>query len=199
MAIVFFSKTQACYGSWSMEGQLFEAGVWTEDLPQLPLISNGLVAAVPDGVHLKTGSTHGDLRLTIAVVTSAPDPDPDDWEAVVDVSLFTTDGVLATPDGNGEVLLPGPGWYRLRACARGRDQAQEHQYDWAYKEEGNAEPEGDQDHAQLEEHRVVLWPAAPDEERVWKHDGVCGVTGSRRLPALGPDSHPVDLNSLYEG
>lgn len=192
MAILFEEVIPAWYGSCSPTSAPFQEGPWNRDLAELAHRSNGLVAAAPDGFHLMTGTVHGDLRLIVELLDSAPEPHLIDWEAVVDVSLLITDGTLTDHEPSVEFRLPEPGWYRLRASARGRADAYarhnagDDEDDWEDEEDGE-----DEEDSPLEEHRITLWLASPQEELVWKHDGVHVEPGGRRLlPALGLDSHP---------
>ncbi|MFF3249185.1 hypothetical protein ACFYWY_36910 [Streptomyces sp. NPDC002870] len=190
MAVLYEDVIPAWYGFCTMLGPSFHESPWRSNLMDLPDLSNGLVAAVPDGIQLITGTVHGDLRLTVELLDSAPEPQPLDWEAVVDVSLLITDGTLADGDAELEFRLPEPGWYRLRASARGRADAHAHHY-------GLGDYEDEDKDAPVEEHRITLWLASPREELVWKHDGLRGAAGRRPLPALGLGSDPEDLNGLY--
>ncbi|MER8223506.1 hypothetical protein ABTZ58_23535 [Streptomyces sp. NPDC094143] len=180
MTIVFDGTTSAFHGSVSLSGPAFDDGVWERDLMQLPDLSNGLVAAVPDAMWLSTGSAHSEVRLTLELLPTAPVRDDETWDMVVEVSVHLGGGTLENDDDPRMRLTPpAAGWYRLRASARGRSEAQE------------------QDGA-TEVHRIVLWPAPPEAEQVIRHDGVRGGADRRPLPALGSDTHPVDLNGYYD-
>ncbi|NJP31953.1 hypothetical protein [Micromonospora thermarum] len=180
------------YGSYSFEGPHFRKGVWTADLYQLPDLSNGFVAAVPDAVCLLTGTVHGDVRLTVEVREAAPERELDEWEAAVEVSLFSTDGYLTGPDEDDFVtirLTSAPGWYRLRAYARGRGTARHHHYTC----DDNCST------CPIEEHKLIFWPAPPLAEEALKRDGVhSDLRDKRPLPAFGPEAHPVDLEGFHD-
>lgn len=92
--------------------------------------SNGLVAAMSDGAVINTGIHTGTVRVRVAVLLSAP-PDSDgdgEWDEIVEVSVHTSHGRLRVDafEEGAVASLPllstaGPGWYRLRVHARGRN------------------------------------------------------------------------------
>jgi len=97
---------------------------------------NGLVTAIPGGVVVRTGREEGEVSVTLRVL---PEPPPAPslaeqvlfWEEIVEVSWHADAGFasLRGPDGSPampHLLEQGPPWpgdYRLRALARGRDEA----------------------------------------------------------------------------
>jgi hypothetical protein len=94
---------------------------------------NGLVAAVPDGVVLRTGVAEGRVRATMEVLTGPPDEvDLRGWDEVVEVSWTAPEGGAvvhggATRRGRGPAreLPPWPGDYRVRVHVTGRDDDEE--------------------------------------------------------------------------
>ncbi|WP_145830608.1 hypothetical protein [Streptomyces sp. T12] len=117
--------------------------------------SNGLVFSLEGQVVICTGISAGWVRVSVEVRRHPPARvDADAWEEVVDHSVETATGALrvasvmsGTP--NLPVLTPhGPGTYRVRVHARGRDTV----------------PDGTVDEP-VEEYLLIVWPAGhqPDE------------------------------------
>ncbi|MFF4041299.1 hypothetical protein [Streptomyces sp. NPDC001816] len=98
--------------------------------PDLPSGHNGLVQ-VQDGIAaVLTGIHTGDVDVTVTFHTEAPQPGDTGWEEIVEVSLhsvsaeLTVRGLMADLDEELPMLsFNGPGDYRLRIHARGRDTA----------------------------------------------------------------------------
>ncbi|MFF4845563.1 hypothetical protein [Streptomyces collinus] len=98
--------------------------------PDLPREHNGLLE-VQDGIAtIHTGIHSGDVDVTITQHTSAPQPDGGPWNEIVELSLHSASGKLMVRglmDDLDEELpvlsFNGPGDYRLRIHARGRDTA----------------------------------------------------------------------------
>jgi hypothetical protein len=98
--------------------------------PDLPREHNGLVV-VQDGIAtVHTGIHTGDVDVTVTLHTGAPQPGNAEWDEIVEVSLHSVSGELMVrglmdaPDEEFPVLsFTGPGDYRLRIHARGRDTA----------------------------------------------------------------------------
>lgn len=91
--------------------------------------ANNLVAVEPGFAAVQTGIAQGDVRLTVEIHQHAPPVELDEWEDAVEVTLEATKGhmvVAAVMDDAPEfpTLTPfGPGYYRARVHARGRDAA----------------------------------------------------------------------------
>ncbi|MGI5127476.1 hypothetical protein ACQEVB_11760 [Pseudonocardia sp. CA-107938] len=94
-------------------------------------ITNGLVGASADGVFVTTGVQMGPVSCEVSVRAEAPpDPTPEEmreWDEIVDVSFTSATGNLVVDAVDSETpVLPnlcgrGPGTYRVRVHARGRD------------------------------------------------------------------------------
>ncbi|MDQ3789929.1 MAG: DUF6461 domain-containing protein [Actinomycetota bacterium] len=89
---------------------------------------NGLVAAVADGVVIRTGVAEGPVRVSMRVLTGPPDEvDPDSWDEVVEISWTAPEGgafLSGATTGFREERWetpPWPGDYRVRVHAYGRD------------------------------------------------------------------------------
>ena len=88
--------------------------------------SNGLVgAASGQGLYLNIARRSGGSPVRIVLLDSAPAPDPDQWEDIVEVSVTIPAGTSPSwstwaAEHSGPLDLP-PGTYRVRASARGRD------------------------------------------------------------------------------
>ncbi|WP_333760790.1 hypothetical protein [Streptomyces sp. IBSBF 2390] len=98
--------------------------------PDLPREHNGLIE-VQDGIAtVHTGIHTGDVDVTVTLHPRAPDTHDTGWDEIVEVSLHSVSGglmVRGLMDDLDEELpvlsLDGPGDYRLRIHARGRDTA----------------------------------------------------------------------------
>jgi len=112
---------------------------------------NGLAAAtVDDGLVVRTGTSAGDVYVTVEARDREPEPDLGPWERVVEVSLHSTTGRLCLIVEGATFEPPpcldglDPGHYRVRCHARGRDA-------------GSANPALAEDEEPVEEHLVLLW------------------------------------------
>ncbi|MBB5937225.1 hypothetical protein [Streptomyces zagrosensis] len=123
---------------------------------------NGLVSVNSAGTYISvmTGTSWGNVDLTIQVTKEEPAQHVDGWNEIVDVSMHVPLGELnigdVTADCIEELCLPTgnePRWWRVRVHARGRDAAAEEGDMWA--EEGDTV---------LEQHLLQLWPAPPAPE-----------------------------------
>ncbi|MGW1532520.1 hypothetical protein [Streptomyces aureus] len=94
----------------------------------LDATQNGLVSAVGGVIEVSTGIHTGRVRVTVETHSQRPDPAPG-WEEIVEMSCHSPSGeVLVTPMMDDPADLPslasqGPGPYRLRVHALGRDTA----------------------------------------------------------------------------
>lgn len=116
---------------------------------------NGLVgAADPGGVYLNLARRSGGSRVRIELVDTAPPLQSDEYADVVEVSTVvppgaTTRWVSWAGETGGSLSGLGPGSYRVRVSARGRDDGAADEF-----------AEGI-----VDDYVVELWPAdpAPDE------------------------------------
>lgn len=121
--------------------------------------SNGLVGANYGGAVVLTGINSGWVNVTVELLDAAPDSvDLDDWDEVVEVSVDSEDGELIVhglaedpPPEFPELAHAGPGLYRLRVHARGRDTLAH----------GNSEEP-------VEDYKISVWPAPEAAETVYK-------------------------------
>jgi hypothetical protein len=98
--------------------------------PDLAYEHNGLVE-VEDGVVLvHTGIHTGDVDVTVAMYETAPASSTENWDEILEFSAHPASGdlmvrgLMADLDEELPVLsFNGPGDYRLRVHARGRDTA----------------------------------------------------------------------------
>ncbi|MCX4578066.1 hypothetical protein OHB41_33740 [Streptomyces sp. NBC_01571] len=94
----------------------------------LDATQNGLVSAAGGAIEVTTGIHTGSVRVTVEPHSQRPDPAPD-WEEIAEMPCHSPSGeVLVTPMTDDPADLPslasqGPGLYRLRIHALGRDTA----------------------------------------------------------------------------
>lgn len=129
--------------------------------------SNGLVVTMAAGATIYTGIDTGTVRVRAVAQTAPPaqdEPDTPPWEEIVEASLYAPYGQLRidSPDQGPVPDLPllspaGPGWYRIRAHARGRDTA----FDAV-----RTEP--------VEDYLLYVWPADPAPPTVINATDRCG-------------------------
>lgn len=123
---------------------------------------NGLVDSdCPGCAVVHTGIAMGDARLTVEARTGPPAPASVSltaWDAIAEISLEAPHGHLAVQplmnplEDDFPVLTPaGPGTYRVRVHARGRDS----NYDLAVSEP-------------CEDYLVQVWPAPVTPGRVFR-------------------------------
>ncbi|MFJ4481479.1 hypothetical protein ACIP3D_03920 [Streptomyces longwoodensis] len=91
---------------------------------------NGLVEVEDGAAYIRTGIHTGDVDVTVTLHETAPAPSTDNWQEVVEFSAHSVSGdlmvrgLMADLDEELPVLsFNGPGGYRLRVHARGRDTA----------------------------------------------------------------------------
>jgi hypothetical protein len=103
---------------------------------------NGLVAVVPGGVVIRTGTADGPVTVMARVHAGEPERlKMESWDEIVDVSWHADEGLASVIGPDAEAAAPGsadprrarfknrlrrftppwPGDYRLRVCASGRD------------------------------------------------------------------------------
>ncbi|WP_371658284.1 hypothetical protein [Streptomyces sp. NBC_00280] len=115
---------------------------------------NGLAVPMSQGALVVTGIHTGTVRATATALVGPPVASVHaSWEEIVEVGLRVTTGLLRVESlGHGPVdgLAPlspaGPGWYRLRVHARGRN---------ILPDKVSTEP--------VEDYLLVTWPAAPSD------------------------------------
>jgi hypothetical protein len=136
-------------------------------LPQPPFTpTNGLVVARPGAAVIFTGASSGVVEIQVEVHgDSPPMVSTDGWDEVVETTVQVPRGRLAVdaPMANAPdlpVLTPaGPGSYRIRVHARGRDTA---------PDIVAFEP--------AEHYLITVWPSPPAPEAVHKQTDRYGET-----------------------
>jgi hypothetical protein len=129
--------------------------------------SNGLIVILSSGAKIYTGVYSGLVAVTLRLTGQAPEPSSlDEWDEIVEAPIVSTAGQLwiETYEGGRVPGFPilsskGPGNYRLRAHARGRDKNYDHVCD---KSE--------------EEYLLILWPAEPAPTEIIKVTDRCGAS-----------------------
>ncbi|MDQ0904034.1 hypothetical protein QFZ22_000019 [Streptomyces canus] len=112
--------------------------------------SNGLAAPMSEGALIAVGIHLGEIRATASSVSGPPPVPADDfWEEIVEVSVYAPTGSLRVEslehgpvNGLASLSPAGPGWYRLRVHARGRN---------ILPDKTSSEP--------VEDYLLVAWPA----------------------------------------
>lgn len=132
---------------------------WMGEEPTIGDVANGLVAVTPDRAYIHTGMENGPAQVRVQVFDQEPKGDIGGWDEVVEVSFTSTHGnaFLGTAEDSVDFNLAasGPGTYRLRVHAKGRDF-------FAGRKLGRRKPEAD------EEYLVYAWPAPEAPETVLK-------------------------------
>ncbi|SDD12194.1 hypothetical protein SAMN05216410_2886 [Sanguibacter gelidistatuariae] len=100
-----------------------------------------------------TGIAVGPVDVTVVRLDDPPATELDGWEDMVEISIVAAGRVHAVgmedpPPADGRLDRDGPGWYRLRIHAAGRDIAYDSVVD---------EP--------VEKYLVQSWPAPPESPR----------------------------------
>lgn len=139
--------------------------------------SNGLVSVEATGAVVFTGIKSGAITVTAEAHDREPAAEVEAWDDVVEFTLTSTAGCLRVLEEvpGDQFTLPnlsphGPGAYRLRCHARGRDIA----YD------GSAiEP--------VEDYLIQAWPEPPAPVTVIKQTDACGA--NIRLSATLSSAH----------
>ncbi|MEU9556482.1 hypothetical protein [Streptomyces fumanus] len=113
--------------------QYHQFAISDEDGPAGPTLGrrhNGLVQVTDGALTVLTGIHTGDVDVTVSLHHSPPPPDSGTWQEIVEISARSASGALMVHgimDDLDEDLLvlsfDGPGDYRLRLHARGRDTA----------------------------------------------------------------------------
>ncbi|HEX6355850.1 DUF6461 domain-containing protein [Actinophytocola sp.] len=181
--------------------------------------ANGLVAAVPDGVTIRTGLAEGHVHLSM-IVLAGPPPEIDltGHDEVVEISWTAPEGGAVLfgdtpmPRRRRWETPPWPGDYRVRVHATGRDDAEDsyHLVMW----QAPAAPQVVYKKTDRLGHRLRREPeplpvVAPDAEYRWIEKSsldeaatitvVQGVAPDEVIRALGGDpTEPVSIESLAE-
>lgn len=134
--------------------------------PDLARGHNGLVRVTDGIITVMTGIHTGEVGVTVALSHSEHSPDTGDWQEIVEISAHAASGelmvrgIMADLDEELPVLsFNGPGDYRLRVHARGRDSA----VDMAPDEI-------------TEWYLIQVWPASAQDPRVLGHCDAYGGT-----------------------
>jgi hypothetical protein len=119
-----------------------------EDDTNAATVASGLVQLLPGQVIVTAVADLRMVRAEVLVCSQEPAPLPDEWQDAAEVSIETHDGVIRVCPLESRPVGPnlagaGPGWYRLRLAAAGRDPAN--------------------DERPNERHLIEVWPAAPSE------------------------------------
>ncbi|MER7577827.1 hypothetical protein [Streptomyces sp. NPDC126514] len=134
--------------------------------PDLGRGHNGLLLVADGAITVLTGIHTGDVAVTVALNHNEPSPDTGGWQEIVEVSAHSASGEL-TVRGMMDDLdeeLPvlshqGPGDYRLRVHARGRDPAIDQALDEV-----------------TEWYLIQAWPAPPQAATVLRRNDVYGAS-----------------------
>ncbi|MCM8556155.1 hypothetical protein ACIQFU_12105 [Streptomyces sp. NPDC093065] len=141
---------------------------------------NGLVFSQPGQAAICTGISMGWVNVSVQARRHPPSHvDADDWEEVVDHTVTTTTGTLrVTSTMDDAPDLPpltehGPGTYRLRVHARGRD----------------TDPDGAPEDA-VEDYLLVAWPAEAQPDQIHKRTDHYGAE-LRAAPSVPAPPQPA--------
>ncbi|TMR92829.1 hypothetical protein [Nonomuraea basaltis] len=150
-----------------------------EDPPPAPRggYPNGLVTLGPgpDSATIVTGVALGVVDVTVLLASKPPSLNLEEWEEVVEVSIESSHGSLYVCGLDGDLPdLPnlatvGPGHYRLRIHARGRD----------------VNPDGTA-RTPSESYLIIVWPASPAPEVIHKQSDAYGAM-RRQSSAAAPN------------
>jgi SAM-dependent methyltransferase len=155
---------------------------WPDPDEESLVAANGLVEVRSGGLTVLSGAQYGDIGLRVEGHPAEPDLDLDDWDEVVDVSVDVSGELLIHELMGGPVVpdiaFDGPGTYRLRCCARGRELGQPHAYD---------DPPAE---SPWERHAVLLWPAPAAPARVHKLTDRVGAGFSGEPDGSAPPPAP---------
>lgn len=153
---------------------------------------NGLTSVHDGGVVVFTGISSGLAQVTVdARDMPPPAADTGEWDEVVEVSVHApvgrmmVSGVMNDGPDVPVLTVSGPGSYRIRLHARGRDTA---------VDQGGLEP--------VEDYLVVTWPAAPAPAISLKHTDTfgAGLRRPRESPRVAQaDASVAGLRRLREG
>jgi hypothetical protein len=124
----------------------------------IPPSKNGLADSIYNCVVIRTGIHSGVVAVAVEVRDARPERPDVDWDEVVEINLYAATGhvrlsaLMSNVPDTYPLLTPyGPGYYRVRVHARGRDT----------DTDGVAfEP--------FEDYLVQTWPARPQPDLVYK-------------------------------
>lgn len=134
------------------------------------LFTNGLIRVMDTGAMILTGIDRGEVRVSVSIFEGpvATRPALTDWEEISEVSVYAPAGLLRVQSFEFDVDpgLPvlsafGPGSYRLRVHACGRDVAR-----------GRVILVGEQ---ATEDYLVMCWPSPPQPEVIIRQTDRCGA------------------------
>ncbi len=142
-----------------------------EDVPSplRPDYSNGMVDLFPGAAAVITGTDTGPVGLTLELHEAPPPLTTDGWDEVVDFTLWAHEGILRIVETvDRKISYPllswqGPGGYRIRLHARGRDAARD------------LVPR-----APVEHHLIQVWPTPADEEEPVENHKLTDTLGRYR-------------------
>lgn len=153
-------------------------------------VENGLIGVGTGAALIDTGIHTGFVTLAVQARHAPPETvELDGWDEVVEVGLTAPVGQLRPGslemgcDPFPALTLAGPGDYRVRVHAQGRD---------GNVDGVDAEPR--------ERYLVVVWPAAPEPELVHRRTDVYGGSVRRsvaRFPRV-PEPRPDPRRALIE-
>lgn len=175
---------------------------------------NGLVAVLPNGIAVRSGQESGSVSVTLSVVEEPAELNPVVWDEIVDVSWYAPNGGAAFA-GSGETTQITPPWrgdYRVRVCARGRDEGREEFGFVVWRAEGAdtvVHKRSDKLGFVLRGEPVPATAIAPDEVYHWVETSwlsmaatvtfVAGKSGSEVLRDFGADeSAPTPIEEFYD-
>ncbi|MGW1894209.1 hypothetical protein ACWCP6_28800 [Streptomyces sp. NPDC002004] len=137
----------------------------------------GLVSISDGQIEISTGIHTGDVEVMAAAYRSEAAPDAGDWQEIVEVSVHSPSGELLVSalmaDLDEELpslAVSGPGNYRLRVHARGRDTAIDLTRDEI-----------------TEWYLLQCWPAPPSEPLTFRATDSCGT----QLRSPQPTDTPI--------
>ncbi|MEU4490194.1 hypothetical protein AB0H94_35885 [Streptomyces purpurascens] len=144
----------------------------------------GLVSADGGAIEVTTGIHTGDVHVTVESYAERPDPAPG-WEEIAEISCRSSSGeLLVTPFTDDPADLPslasqGPGSYRLRVHACGRDRA----VDQATVDEV------------VETYLIQSWPAAHEDALLVK---ATDTYGAQVRAQLADDTIVIDHEDSHD-
>ncbi|ONI82639.1 hypothetical protein ALI22I_42150 [Saccharothrix sp. ALI-22-I] len=179
---------------------------------------NGLVAAVEDGVVVRTGVAAGHVPTTMRVLAGPPDEiDLNGWDEVVEISWTAPEGGAVLHGDTARhnrrwELPPWPGDYRVRVHVTGRDDAEDsyHVVVWqAPAAPGVVHKKTDRLGHRLRGEPEPPLVIPPDAEHWWIEKSslseaatitvVHGLTPSEVISTFGGDpAAPVSIKSIAE-
>ncbi|MER5501909.1 hypothetical protein ABT096_32545 [Streptomyces sp. NPDC002561] len=143
--------------------------------PPLGEPANGLIAATTNAAAIHTGIKKGNVHLDTCLFDTEPALDPDTWDEVIDTTFTSTTGYARIGSYehamNLNIAHQGPGTYRLRLHAKGRDSQP------GASRRRNSKPSA-------EHYLFHIWPAPAAPETVHKATDTIGRTLRTRLATM---------------